>query len=232
MRDSKRKTADPLATPHYLVRRLSSPHEHEAGWIGSNKDCVEISNFRIEGSDHRPATQAKLFYSDEGLHGFFRVEDNYIRCLHTKINAPVYKDSCVEFFVKPKEDKGYFNFEFNCGGAVSCSYITDPTRVCGGFKSAKALAGSELSRIKINHSMPRIVEPEITKPTTWSLDFVVPFSILEKHIGPPGKLSGQVWTANFYKCGDDTSHPHWASWAPLTARNFHLPGCFGTITFE
>ncbi|MEW6117215.1 MAG: carbohydrate-binding family 9-like protein, partial [Nitrospirota bacterium] len=40
------------------------------------------------------------------------------------------------------------------------------------------------------------------------------------------------WRANFYKCGDATSHPHWASWAPVEALNFHLPHCFGTICFE
>ena len=28
-----------------------------------------------------------------------------------------------------------------------------------------------------------------------------------------------AWRANFYKCGDDTSHPHWAAWSPLKKVN-------------
>jgi len=47
---------------------------------------------------------------------------------------PVYKDSCVEFFVKPKPDKGYFNFEFIAVGTLLCSYITDPERTREGFR--------------------------------------------------------------------------------------------------
>lgn len=235
MHVSKRKTADSSgrsAAPQYLVRKLTSSRNQEAQWIDNDRNYVKISNFRREGSKHRPITYAKLFYSDEGLHGFFRIADNYVRCVNTELNSAVYKDSCVEFFVRPKQDGGYFNFEFNCGGAVSCSYITDSTRTAEDFKSALRLTGAELCLIKINHSMPRIVEPEIKKPTTWFLDFIVPFSIFEKYIGPPGTLSEQTWKANFYKCGDETSHPHWASWAPLTERNFHLPECFGTIAFE
>ncbi len=63
--------------------------------------------------------------------------------------------------------------------------------------------------------------------------FFIPLSVFEKTTGLQStKLSGQTWRANLYKCGDKTSHPHWASWQPLTETNFHLPECFGKITFE
>jgi hypothetical protein len=42
---------------------------------------------------------------------------------------------------------------------------------------------------------------------------------------------GNLWRANFYKCGDDTSHPHWAAWSPVDELNFHLPRCFGRLGF-
>jgi hypothetical protein len=48
---------------------------------------------------------------------------------------------------------------------------------------------------------------------------------------PLGPMSSQSWRDNFYKCGDQTSHPHWASWSPVDDLNFHLPRCFGTICF-
>jgi hypothetical protein len=46
----------------------------------------------------------------------------------------VWKDSCVEIFLQPKPDAGYFNLEMNAGGAHLCCYIEDPERVPGGFK--------------------------------------------------------------------------------------------------
>ena len=56
--------------------------------------------------------------------------------------------------------------------------------------------------------------------------------MLARYSGPLGTLAGRAWRANFYKCGDQTSHPHWAAWSPVDELNFHLPRCFGTIAFE
>jgi hypothetical protein len=82
-------------------------------------------------------------------------------------------------------------------------------------------------------TMPSVVEPEITDPTTWRRGFFIPLSVFEKTTGLQStELSGQIWRANLYKCADKTSHPHWASWKPITETNFHLPECFGEITFE
>jgi hypothetical protein len=69
-------------------------------------------------------------------------------------------------------------------------------------------------------------------PTEWLLEFFIPFALLEKYVGPFGHVYNQEWRANFQKCADDTSHPHWASWAPIDELNFHLPHCFGTIRFD
>jgi len=80
-------------------------------------------------------------------------------------------------------------------------------------------------------SLSSVVEPEISTPLVWTLEFSIPFAVLEKHVWPLGNIQEQVWRANFYKCGNETSHPHWASWAPLSARNFHDPASFGQIEF-
>jgi hypothetical protein len=198
---------------------------HQAG-------SLHIDHFRPEGSDHRPETEVRLLYTDTGLFGLFRVRDRYVRCVHTGFNAPVYRDSCVEFFVQPKPDKGYFNFEFNCGGSLLCSYITNHERTAEGFREYTPLREAELSEVIIAHSLPEVVEPEISGPITWSISFFIPFALIGKYAGPPGLIRGQQWRANLFKCGDDTSHPHWASSMPLPEKNFHLPDCFGTIVFE
>jgi hypothetical protein len=43
--------------------------------------------------------------------------------------------------------------------------------------------------------------------------------------------NGNLWRANFYKCGHDTSHPHRGAWSPVDELNYHLPRCFGRLGF-
>ncbi|MBF0230732.1 MAG: hypothetical protein HQK63_14285 [Desulfamplus sp.] len=42
------------------------------------------------------------------------------------------------------------------------------------------------------------------------------------------------WRANFYKCADKTSHPHWLTWSPVDfpKPNFHIHESFGILKFE
>jgi hypothetical protein len=194
-------------------------------------ETVDLLIFRPESSDHRPKTQARLVYDDAGLYCMFRVVDRYVRSVQTEFMGPVCADSCVEFFVRPKPDRGYFNIEINCGGTLLCHYITGAIRTPEGFQGSTPLAPEDGRMIRIQHSMPRTVEPEIVTPTTWTIAYHVPFALLEKYAGPIGAVAGQRWTGNFYKCGDKTSHPHWTSWNPVDALNFHLPQCFGVLEF-
>ncbi len=204
-------------------------------WDGvqwSKAETLEINHFRPEGSEHRPQTRVRLLYDSEGLHGIFQVHDQYVRCVRSEYFDQVWKDSCVEFFAEPKPGKGYFNFEFNCGGAFLCSYITNPMRTPEGFKEFVKLPPEIGRTICARSSLPRRVEPEITKPVVWLLEFFIPFALFEHYAGSLGELKGQKWRGNFYKCADESSHPHWVSWAPVDELNFHRPKCFGTIEFE
>lgn len=200
--------------------------------IWSQAPVLSIEHFRPEGSDHRPRTSLQLFHDNHSILGLFRVHDRYVRYTFSKCGDPVYRDSCVEFFVKPKEACGYFNFEWNCGGTLLCSYITDWTRLpSGGFQEATRLTAEELGPVRVATSLPRTMESEITDPLVWWLAFEIPVVVMERFVGPIGSLSGQTWRGNAYKCGSGTSHPHWAAWAPVDELNFHLPRCFGELLF-
>ena len=192
---------------------------------------LELTHFRPEGTDHRPRVQVKLLHDGRAVGAFFRVEDRYVRSVQTELHSSVCTDSCVEWFTRPRPDKGYFNFEVNCGGTLHASYIEDPSRAPSGFKKWRPLPADTCSQIEIAHSMPRVVEPEVAGPVTWTLALRVPLAVFEEFVGPLAPLSGQTWTANFYKCGDKTSHRHWASWAPVAELNFHRPQDFAPIAF-
>jgi hypothetical protein len=214
---------------NYVVRPTQSSPSTIPIWAVAH--ALEVGNFRPESSLHRPQTSARLLYGANGLHGIFSVRDRFVRCIRTNYMDEVWKDSCVEFFVQPKPDKGYFNFEFNCGGAFLCCYITDPARAPGGFKDFVRVPASVAAQIRCEATLPRIVDPELDQPVNWSLQFYIPFAMLEEFVGPIGPVPGQAWRGNFFKCGDETSHPHWASWAPVDELNFHRPQCFGTLEF-
>jgi len=219
---------------NYTIRRAAKRPELKGLWDGpvwSQADTLDVANFRAESSAHRPKVQARLLYDAAGIYGMFRVHDQYVRCVHTKFQDAVCRDSCVEFFVQPKPTPGYFNFEFSGGGAFLVYYVEDHTRTAEGFKKRTEVTAEDGRQVQVYHSLPSVVEPEITTDTEWRLEFAIPFRMLEKYAGALGDVRGQRWRANFYKCGDQTSHPHWASWAPVDALNFHLPHCFGTLVF-
>ena len=219
----------------YLIHKTVVPPPLEANWedpAWQSAATLEITNFRPESSDHRPRSSVRLLYDERAIHGIFRVDDRYVRCVRTEYHSEVWKDSCVEFFAGPKPGRGYFNFEFNCGGAFLCCHITNPERTPDGFKQFTKVP-LEIGRlIQTRASLPRVVDPEITEPVTWTLQFLIPFVLFEDYTGSLGNVSGQMWRGNFFKCAEDSSHPHWAAWSPVDELNFHLPRRFGALHFE
>ena len=82
-------------------------------------------------------------------------------------------------------------------------------------------------------SLPARMVPECKNNLNWTFYFAIPIAFFVKYgdnVNPA--LSGQTWRANITKCADDSSHPHWVSWQKLSKLDFHLPECYGELTFE
>ncbi len=228
-----------MALPEYEVLRISE-FESSAGEIDWNGiPAVRVENFHPAGSDHRPAVEARLAYDELGLRGRFDVMDRYVVCTHVSYGSHAYKDSCVEFFVRPKPALGYFNFEMSCGGGLLLYYISDWTRKAhpedpdDEFSAFVKIPPEVGTQVRLRPSMPGPLRPESTGPLAWSIEFDIPFGVLETYVGPLGALPGQVWRANFNKCADESSHPHWATWAPIgELLDLHQPDRFGVLRFR
>ena len=218
------------------VRRAPLRPDLTGAWDGPawrEAQPLAIDRFHPRSSDHRPATELKLLHTDVTLHALFRVHDRFVRSVHTEFESDTYKDSCVELFLKPSGRIGYFALEVNAGGAFSLRYIEDPTRAPNRFVKWTPVRPEDASLLTVTHSMPGIVEPELTTPITWWVEVAWPVRAMEPYCGVVGSLSGQRWHGNAFKCGDETSHPHWATWAPIgEALNFHQPQYFGVIEME
>jgi len=109
--------------------------------------------------------------------------------------------------------------------------------LCGvhvtGSKDEK-LTAEDFASIVTASSLKGPIDPEISKPTTWTLEYKIPLSLLEKFTKIERPKPGITWRANMYKCADDTSHPHWLTWSPVHNPDpqFHMPKFFGIFAFE
>jgi hypothetical protein len=222
-----------IAPLKYPVPELPKPIVIDGNW---NKPAYEktkplaINQPMGEDPDHRPHVLAKLAWDDNALYIIFRVADRYVRAVAKNYQDPVCLDSCVEFFFTPGPNLGfsYFNMEINCGGAMLFWWHPEG-------RKAIPVAAKDGEKVLVAHSLAKIVDPEIKKPTTWTLEYRLPFAVVRKYCPDASRPApGVIWKANFYKCADATSHPHWLTWSfvdhpkPL----FHLPRCFGTLEFE
>jgi hypothetical protein len=222
----------------YVVTKRPSAPPAEASWDGeywADVPALKVEQFHPRSSDHRPVVEAKLAHSSDALHVFFRVQDRYVRAVAEKLNDMVCRDSCVELFIQPPGRDEYINFEINCGGTMLASFVEDPRRPDRStpMKKFTPLTASQASRVRIEASLSKIVEPEIPDPIEWTVRYTIPVELFEVFYGPIGALDGQTFRANLYKCGDQTSHPHWASWSSVGEKlNFHKPECFAPLHFE
>jgi len=178
--------------------------------------------------------EAKLLHSDEGIHALFRVMDRFVRVVNTGFQAPVWKDSCVEFFVRPQGRGGYLNFEMNAGGSLLAFFIEDWRRSDGPaeFRAFRKLESKWNDAIPRFHSLPERIEPQITSPVVWTVQYTLPWSLFAEVAGASRPKAGDEWTGNLYKCGNETSHPHWGTWSPIgETLEFHAPDFFGRLVF-
>lgn len=226
------RSEQPLPSVH-KVRRFRRPPAIDGDWdkpAWQGVDILRIERHMGPMPAFTPTVEARLGYDRDNVYVIFRVQDRHVRSLVQEYNGNVSGDSCVEFFFAPDASRPlcYFNLEVNAGGTPLIFYITKP------MSEVKRLLPEEISRIEIAHSMPRIVYPEIEGPVTWTVEYRIPFDLLERYTPVTRPARGKSWKANLYKTGSRTSNPNYMTWSYVDhpRPNFHLPQYFGTLEFR
>ncbi len=220
----------------YVV--LKTRKQPGLGGKWNNPDRIHAEELSLthvaDDSTFQPQTDLKLLYDDTNLYGVFRVQDQYVLCRETEYQADVTRDACVAAYLQPNPDSGYLALEMNCCGVLRARYYEEPSTAKGKLPGKIVhLPWRDGHQIRIYTSRFGAVASEIAEPMTWYLEFVVPFSVLERYAGPIQSLREQPWRANFYKCASSCSHPHRVSWAPLhDGVSFHQPDCFAPLYFS
>lgn len=163
----------------------------------------------------------------DGAHIYLRytVQEHSVIAKTTQKNGPVWQDSCVEFFVIPENDGVYYNFEMNCIGAILL--YAGKTR-----QERTPATDAVIDKIVIESSLGSKPFEEQTGYFDWTLTAVIPISCFFQH--DVITLKGKTCRANFYKCGDGLSQPHYLAWNNIETAtpDFHTSQYFGEIMFE
>jgi hypothetical protein len=153
-----------------------------------------ITELNWEDYPYQPAVQFSIAYQQEHILLKYYVAEKDIKATYVKHNDPVYKDSCVEFFISFDDDHKYYNFEFNSLGTCLAAY---------GKKKPERDYLPEHLIDKIKNKASVTLKNGLVN---WEITIALPrevfcFHSLESFKGIKAK-------ANFYKCGDDLPEPH------------------------
>jgi hypothetical protein len=213
--------------PVYRVKRLAGPIAIDGNWnkrAWKSVKPVRITHDIINIPAFHPETEVKMCYDTANLYIIFSVHDRYVRSLTTQLGGPVWKDAAVEFFfcTDTSRPDQYFNLEVNCGG----------TPLLG--RNSVRPDSNDIRLIRIAHSMPPVVDPEMAGPITWTVECQIPMAMLAKYAGITTPAEGVSWKANFCKIAENNSNPHHMTWSPIgdAHPNFHMPAYFGRIQFD
>ena len=218
---------DPALRPAYTILPVDAefgPGDASGPWPGI--PSLGIDHYLWLENGYRPPVEVKLCYSRSFLHVRFRVGERRVRVKYLKFQDPVYKDSCVEFFIDafPESRLGYVNFETNAAGTLLAAF--GPDRF-----NRKPLWPEDLGGFDVSASVAGPLDGE-HGGDTWTLEYRVPLALFRK-IYALEVRPGHRAAANFYKCGDETEFPHYGAWSRIDtpSPDFHRPDFFGEVIF-
>lgn len=199
----------------------------------SPRDAIQILEDQVRGvkleqvpwdsHPYHPETVVRIGWTLREILLRFDVTEDDIKVLFTKDNDPVHRDSCVEFFIAPG-DGSYFNFEFNPRGVT---YAARGRR----REDSKPLPTKDVAEIQRYSSLEGKTLLPQGRSGSWTLVLAIPLSLFSgTPLESPG---GKSFKANFYKCGDDTTRPHFVAWNHIGTEepDFHRPEFFGVLDF-
>ncbi len=208
----------------YTIRKFPSGEiEKEGFW--ENVEPARLDERPWKEYGYQPACEARLVMSEKGFHLLFSTEESFIRAEVTEYNGLVCADSCVEFFFAPRPEISmkYINLEMNPRGVYHCGvgegrydryFPRERPEVRGWTQSGKLECTAA--------------------PQRWFVRANLTFDYLDAVFGRGDYSSGRVLRGNFYKCGDETVHPHYCCWSGvgLPEPDYHCPDWFGELVLE
>lgn len=211
------------------VKKLEFRSEYpDLDEISEKLDTLNIRNpveeLNWKGFDYKPDVKFSIAYTSNEILLKYYVTEQWFKAEKTESNQMVCEDSCVEFFVSPSDDGIYYNLEFN--GIGTCLMGTGTGR-----ENSKRAGPEIISRIRRKTSVGEKSVSEKRGEFSWTITMAIPPDVFFHH--KISGLGGRTFKANFYKCGDKLSVPHYVTWNPIKTDkpDYHRPEYFGLLKF-
>lgn len=187
--------------------------------IGHSVDVINWKEYR-----YKPEVRFNIAYRGKEIFLKYYIKEGYFKAEKTETNQMVCEDSCVEFFVSPANDGIYYNFEFN--GIGTCLLGAGTCREESSLAHPGLISG--IRRISSAGNLP---VKEKKGEFFWTITLAIPGEVFFHH--EIKEFKGRTFRANFYKCGDKLSVPHYLTWNPVEteAPDYHQPAYFGQLKF-
>ncbi len=198
----------------YFVKRICEKTLSVYSPIWEEIPKIWIDAFPWKGYYEGIKTNVRAVHSDYGITVHFETDESPLAAHMRVDNEEVCCDSCVEFFLCPEDDERYINLEINPLRVVYCGF---------GNRDMP-------SRVKLQIKKEQFLISSVIEDGKWVLQLTVPYDFWRQFFGEvPQSIRG-----NFYKCGDETGHEHYACWSPVQweVPRFHLPEYFGKLILE
>jgi hypothetical protein len=153
----------------------------------------------------------------------FEVSERELNAAVRHSNEEIHKDNCVELFIM-FDDEHYYNLEFNCLGSAKIGYGKDKHQ-------RTMLYDHIIKQIEVRTTL-KYSSHSAGHRLFWDLVLTIPKSTFVYSTIPT--FEGLICKANFQKCGDNLSVPHFLTWNKIDtdAPDFHQPKFFGELIFE
>ena len=165
-----------------------------------------------------PKVEFSIAHGKDCIFLKYYVEEEVVKASYYQPDDPVYKDSCVEFFIA-FDGEAYYNLEFNALGTCKLNF--------GKNRDERVVISDKLVKTIRNYSTVKKAGSTIQ----WEMCLIIPGEVFSQHAIT--SFLGRSCKANFYKCGDDLPTPHFLCWnrVETPAPDFHAPKYFGDIMF-
>lgn len=182
--------------------------------------CNEYKLTQLWGIEDNLYVGVKLSHDNKNLIVEFDVFENEIRRESKFNNDEVYKDSCVECFLKNINSDEYINFELS---------VSSFMLVAKGKEKERRVFFDEEKIDTIKRELEIISDKK--DKCHWRAKIF--FDLYYWNLVDVDGLENQSISANFYKCGDNLKHPHYLSLFEIKSQkpNFHKPEFFKELFF-
>lgn len=203
---------------------IANSREDIKVWMKEHLKAERLDQLNWPAFPYKPEVSFSIAHSTTDIWLHYKVSEKNILAQETRTNGDVYKDSCLEFFLS-LDGKNYYNFEFSCIGTIHVGY--------GDGRNNRIPVNPELAeKIEVISSLGSEPFEEKQGDFQWDMFLRIPLSCLVHD--EIASLDGLEAKANFYKCGDETSDPHFVTWNAIDTEqpDYHRPEFFGELLFQ